>query len=63
MKIESRKKEFFAFVDTVMKPLGDAKLGVKIADELKSNANEVKFNDIADQDPGFQKILTKLVAW
>ncbi len=59
-KIESRKKEFFALVDTTMKPLWDAALGVKIADELKSSTNEVKFDDIADQDPGFQKFVTKL---
>jgi Trypsin-like peptidase domain len=62
-KIESRKKEFFAFVEKVMKPLGNATLWVKIADELKPNANEPKFNDIADQDPTLQKFLNKLVIW
>jgi hypothetical protein len=62
-KIDARKKELFAFVDQVMRPLGDAKLGIKIADELKSNVNEVRFNDIADQDPTFQKFVNKLATW
>ena len=62
-KIESRKKELFTFADTVMKPLWDAKLGITIAKELKPNINEVKFNDIADQDPSLQKLLNKLVTW
>jgi hypothetical protein len=59
--IESRKKEFFALVDQVMKPLWNPKGSVVIADELKTNANKVQFGDISDQDPALQKFLGKLV--
>jgi hypothetical protein len=61
--IESRKKELFAFANTTMKPLWNNKLGIIIAKELKPNTNEVKFNDIADQDPTVQKFLNKLILW
>lgn len=62
LSITSRTKDFYALIDQVMKQVGDITLWVTIDPSLQEN-QKTNFNDIGDQDPSFQKFVSKLVQW